>query len=84
MFSLPGYDYSIEKAETTKGWSMPAVDEERNLGYADELADFVDCVMNDKEPMFGVRGEDGVVALEITMAIYESARTGRVVKMSGK
>jgi predicted dehydrogenase len=58
------------------------VDEERNLGYAEELAYFVDCVMNDKEPMFGVRGEDGVVALEITMAIYESARTGRVVKMN--
>ena len=84
MFSLPGYGYSIEKAELTTGWSMPAVDEERNLGYSDELAYFVDCVRKDEEPMFGVRGEDGVVALDITMAFYESARTGRVVKMSGK
>jgi len=84
MFSLPGYGYSIEKAEITTGWSMPAVDEERNLGYADELAYFVDCVRNDTEPMFGVRGEDGLVALEITMAVYESARTGRVIKLNSK
>lgn len=84
MFSLPGYAYSIEKAELTTGWSMPAVEEERNLGYADELGYFVDCVRTDTEPMFGVRGEDGLVALEITMAIYESARTGRVVKMNQK
>lgn len=84
MFSIPGYSYSIEKAEITTGWSMPAVDEDRNLGYADEIAYFVDCVRNDHEPMFGVRGEDGVAALEITMAFYESARSGRVVKMAGK
>ncbi len=82
MFSLPGYGYSIEKAEITTGWSMPAVDEDRNLGYWDEIAYFVDCVRKDREPMFGVRGEDGLRALEITMAIYESAREGRVVKMS--
>ena len=84
MFSLPGYGYSIEKAEVTTGWSMPAVDEERNLGYADEIAYFVDCVRNDVEPMSGVRGEDGLAALEITMAIYESARTGSVVKLGSE
>ena len=81
MFSLPGYDYSIEKAETTTGWSMPAVDEERNLGYLDELAHFVDCVRKDAEPMFGVRGEDGLAALEITFAIYDSAKSGKTVKV---
>ena len=82
MFSLPGYGYSIEKAEITTGWSMPAVDEERNLGYADEIAYFVDCVRSDTEVMFGVRGEDGVRALEITMAVYESSKTGKAVKLT--
>ncbi len=81
MFSLPGYDYSIEKAEITTGWSFPAVDEERNLGYYDELAYFVDCVRKGSDPMFGIRGEDGLKALEITFAIYESAKAGKTVKL---
>jgi predicted dehydrogenase len=81
MFSLPGYKYSIEKAEISTGWSMPAVDEERSLGYPDEIAYFVDCVRNDVEPMFGVRGEDGLAALRITLAAYESSRTGATVKL---
>ena len=84
MFSLPGYKYSIEKAEITTGWSMPAVDEERNLGYFDEIAYFVECVRTGEEPMFGVRGEDGVAALDITMAIYESSKTGKAVKLTPK
>jgi predicted dehydrogenase len=81
MFSLPGYQYSIEKAEIATGWSMPAVDEERNLGYSDEIAYFVDCVQRDAEPMFGVRGEDGLAALRIALAAYESSRTGATVKL---
>ena len=86
MFSLPGYKYSIEKAEISTGWSMPAVDEERSLGYPDENAYIVDCERNDVEQKFGVRGEDGLAALKITMAIYESSKTGKAVRMkrSGK
>ena len=42
----------------------------------------MDCVRSDTEPMFGVRGEDGVRALEITMAIYESSKTGKAVKLT--
>jgi predicted dehydrogenase len=84
MFSLGGYGYSIEKAEISTGWSFPAVEEERNLGYADELAYFVECVRKDEEPMFGVRGEDGLIALEIAEAVYESSRTGCAVRMKKK
>ena len=46
-----------------------------------EIATFVDCVRKDTEPPFGTRGEDGLAALEIVMAIYQSARTGKVVKV---
>lgn len=81
VYSLDGYSYAIEKAEITKGWTKPAIDEEAALGYTDEIAHFVDCVLEDKEPIWGVRGEDGLVALKITMAIYESARTGRAIKV---
>ena len=81
VYSLDGYSYAIEKAEMTKGWTRPAVDEEASLGYIDEIAHFLDCVGEDREPRPGVRGEDGLKALEITLAIEESARTGKAIKI---
>jgi predicted dehydrogenase len=81
VYSLRGYSYAIEKAETTKGWTRPAVDEEMALGYPGEIAHFTQCVLEDKEPQFGVRGEDGLKNLEIVMAIYQSAKEGKVVKL---
>ena len=33
VFSIPGLDYTVEKAEVTTGWSTPAVDERYSLGY---------------------------------------------------
>jgi len=81
VFSLDGYSYAVEKAETTVGWTRPAVDEEAELGYEKEIKYFVDCVLNDKEPIFGVRGEDGLKALEIVSAIYKSAREGKLVSL---
>jgi len=83
VYSRPGFTYAVEKADTTKGWTRPAVDEERNLGYPDEIAHFVDCVRSDTQPKVGVRGEDGLRCLEVVMAIYESARTGQVVSLKG-
>ena len=81
VYSLEGYSYALEKAEMTKGWTRPAVDEEASLGYIDEISHFVDCVLEDKEPMWGVRAEDGLEILKITMAIYKSAYQGKVVKL---
>ncbi len=81
VYSIPGYSYSIEKAEVTTGWSSPAVDEEESLGYIDEIAYFVDCVRLNKEIMFGARGEDGVKAMEIVTAIYQSSKSGKAVKL---
>ena len=81
VYSLNGYSYAIEKAEMTKGWTKPAIDEEASLGYIDEIAHFVDCVKEDKEPQLGVRSEDGLKALEITMTIYKSAREGNRIKV---
>jgi myo-inositol 2-dehydrogenase/D-chiro-inositol 1-dehydrogenase len=40
---------------------------------------FVDCVKNDKKPL--VTGEDGRAVMEIVFAAYESAGTGRKVKL---
>jgi len=75
VYSETGYDYSVEKAATTKGWSFCTFEEMWNYGFPQEMEHFVDCVKNDKEPL--VTGEDGRAVMEIIMAAYESAGTGR-------
>jgi predicted dehydrogenase len=74
-YSLPGYDYAVEKAGTTIGWSFTIYEEAWNYGFPQEMAHFVDCVANDKPPK--ETGDDGRVVLEAIFAAYESARTGR-------
>lgn len=81
-YSRPGFEYAIEKTDTTRHWTWPAVDEFANLGYVDQLRYFVDCVLKDEDPMFGIRGEDGLACVEIVLAAYESAETGKTVKGS--
>jgi len=82
VYSSNGYGYAIEKAETTKGWTKPAVNEEWSLGYLDEISHFVDCVRLNKDPMPGVGGEDGRAALQIVIAIYDSAKKGKSITLS--
>ena len=76
-YSLDGYDYAVEKAGDTKGWTFTIYDEAYNYGFHQEMAHFVDCVQNDKQPE--VTGEDARTVLEIVFAAYESARTGSKV-----
>jgi myo-inositol 2-dehydrogenase / D-chiro-inositol 1-dehydrogenase len=76
-YSAVGYDYAVEKAGSTVGWSFTIYDEAWNYGFPQELAHFVDCVLHDKQPV--VTGEDGRVVLEAIFAAYESAGTGRKV-----
>lgn len=78
-YSVAGYDYAVEKAGTTKGWSFTIFEEAWNYGFHQEMAHFVDCVQNDKPPL--VTGEDGRAVLEVIFAAYESARTGRKVEL---
>lgn len=78
-YSLEGYDYAVEKAGSTRGWSFTIYEEAWNYGFPQEMAHFVDCVQNDRVPR--VTGEDGRVVLEVIFAAYESARTGRKVSL---
>jgi myo-inositol 2-dehydrogenase / D-chiro-inositol 1-dehydrogenase len=75
-FSIPGFDYTVEKAEVTTGWSRPAVDERYNLGYVAEIDHFIDCVAGNKEADIGLRGVDGLETLEVINLIYKSSREG--------
>lgn len=77
VFSIPGLDYTVEKAEITTGWSTPAVDEKYSLGYCGEINHFVDCALADKDAEVGLRGIDGLETLKVIHLIYQSAREGR-------
>lgn len=48
-------------------------------GHIIQLQDFVDSIREDRAPM--VTGEDGRAAVEIILAVYQSARTGQPVRL---
>lgn len=49
------------------------------FGHTPLYADVIDAIENDREPL--VSGEDGKRALELVLAIYQSAATGQPVKL---
>ena len=80
VFSIPGLDYTVEKAELTTGWSTPAVDEKYSLGYCGEINHFVDSALAGRDAQVGLRGRDGLETLKVINLIYRSAKTGTAVK----
>jgi predicted dehydrogenase len=78
-YSTAGYDYAVEKAGSTVGWSFTMYEENWNYGFPQEMAHFVDCVQNDRPPR--VTGEDGRAVLEAIFAAYASAGSGRKVAL---
>jgi len=80
VFSRVGLKYTVEKADVKTGWSFPAVDEYRSLGYQDEIEHFVRCVLGEEELQKGVRGIDGLQALKVLEGIYKSAKEGCVIE----
>jgi len=80
VYSRKGYKYAIEKADFTYGWTKPAVDEFLNLGYVTELRYFVDCVLKDQPPKYGVDGKMGLTCMKLIEALYQSASEDRTIK----
>ena len=54
--------------------------ERYKFSYVNELNDFVDAVIEDREP--SVVGNDGLQPVYIALAAYESLKTGRSIKLS--
>lgn len=79
-YSRKGISYSIEKTDHNLGWTKPAVDEFYNLGYVDEMAYFVDCVIKREQPAYGVSARAGLTGVELVQAFYKSNREGRVIQ----
>lgn len=80
VFSIPGLDYTVEKAEITTGWSTPAVDEKYSLGYCGEISHFVSCALADEDAQVGLRGVDGLETLKVINLIYQSAKDGAHIR----
>jgi predicted dehydrogenase len=78
-YSTKGIGYAVEKAGNTVGWSFTMYEEIWNYGFPQEFAHFVDCVKNNTTPL--VTGEDGKAVLEVIFAAYESAGTGKKIRM---
>lgn len=81
-YSATGYDYAVEKAGSTVGWSFTIYEEIWNYGFVHEMEHFVDCVRHDRPPL--VSGEDARAVMEVMFAAYESAGTGRKVLLPFK
>jgi predicted dehydrogenase len=81
-YSAAGYDYAVEKAGSTVGWSFTIYEEIWNYGFVQEMEHFVDCVRRDRQPL--VTGEDARAVMEVLFAAYESAGTGRKVMLPFK
>jgi myo-inositol 2-dehydrogenase/D-chiro-inositol 1-dehydrogenase len=86
VYSNPGYGKPVEveaalkpHVVSTKGWSFPSPNDVLQQGHANEVKHFIDCVKGLAEPMSTL--EDGLRALVLVEAIYESARTGRAVEL---
>jgi predicted dehydrogenase len=78
-YSIPGLNYTVEKAEITTGWSRPAVDEKFNLGYVNEIRHFMGSCLKEQDAKTGLRGIDGVEALRVVNLIYKSAKEGKKI-----
>jgi predicted dehydrogenase len=78
-YSEVGYDYVVEKAPVSTGWSYTIYEELWNYGFPQEMAHFVECVRDDREPL--VRGEHARIVQEMLFAAYASAGERRVIDL---
>jgi myo-inositol 2-dehydrogenase/D-chiro-inositol 1-dehydrogenase len=79
VYSERGYDYALEKAGSTRGWSFALAEEVYQQGYPHEMQHFVDAVRRGEPPR--VSGRDGRAVLELIYAAYLSAGRGAAVRL---
>lgn len=70
-----GEEYIAEKLETKAGWNFPSPDDDWMKGFPQELEDFIDAVLLNREPISGIDLAREVV--EVIYAGYASAEEGR-------
>jgi predicted dehydrogenase len=80
--SLFGSEYISEKVETKAGWQFPSPDEDWMRGYPSEMEDFLDAMIEDRDPVSGMDLAYDVV--DVIYAAYLSAETGRRIDLERK
>jgi predicted dehydrogenase len=73
-----GMKMYTERAEP-RGWSHPDVEWTFQNGYPQELAHFLRCIETGETPRESA--EDGLAVLEVLLACYQSAGSGRRVEL---
>ena len=76
----PAISYSGVKIRVSHHGKEEPKDVPESNQFATEMDVFADCIMNNKEPRSG--GEEGLRDVKIMEAIYESARTGKTIKLA--
>ena len=75
-----GDEYLVEKLETKAGWNFPSPDEDWERGYPQELEDFIDAILEDREPVSGLDLAEEVV--NVIYSGYLSAEKGGRVSLA--
>jgi predicted dehydrogenase len=74
-FSEIGYEkHHYVSEDMSAGWTYTTYEEEWHYGFPQMFRHFVDCILNDRDPI--VTGEDGRKVMEMMLAAYQSAKTG--------
>lgn len=77
-----GEEYIAEKIATKAGWNFASPNEDWMSGYPQELEDFMDCLLERKDPISGLAvAED---TMNVIYSGYLSAETGQRVDLSIK
>jgi predicted dehydrogenase len=77
IYSEKGYYLGDFIEGASEGWHYPEIEWLWNNGYPQEMKDFIDCIRTGGAPLES--GADGKVVLEIMIAGYLSAATGRKI-----
>jgi glucose-fructose oxidoreductase len=81
LISDPAYEYAMEiKHQLTIGEKKKTRTFPKRDQFAAELVYFSDCILQNKEPE--PSGLEGLADVRIVEAIYESARTRKVVELA--
>jgi predicted dehydrogenase len=74
-----GDEYISEKLETKGGWNFASPDEDWMRGFPQELEDFIDGILQEKEPMSGLNlAED---TMKVVYSGYLAAEKGQRVPL---
>ena len=76
-----GSSQAAHEIESREGISAQSPLIEDVWGHQQQISDMIKAIREDKEPL--VSGRDGMKAVELVLAIYESARTGKKVVLAG-